>query len=74
MDKLSFGKQIRNHRLKLNLTGSQLSQKLKVDSTIISKIENDKSKPKVFLMLQLIEMFELSLEDIKKLRQSLEHD
>lgn len=63
--KQSFGEYIRHLRTKNELTLTQLGAKLDLDSANLSKIENGKRNFDEKRLIQLAQVFNLDLEDLK---------
>lgn len=57
---LSFGEKIRALRAQANWTQPELANKLKIEQSYLSKIENDHHRPSEELLYRLAELFKLS--------------
>jgi transcriptional regulator with XRE-family HTH domain len=62
--KMNFGKQIKQIRTKEGLTQEQMAQKLNVTRQAISNWENDKNLPDLELLIQIAQVFSLSLDQL----------
>ena len=63
-DKLTVGQRIRKHRNKLGLSQMQLANELSVTQTSISCWEADKVLPSTFLLNDLAELFNISIDEL----------
>ena len=63
-DKLTVGQRIRNHRNNLGLSQMQLAYKLSVTQASISCWEADKVLPSTFLLNDLAELFNISIDEL----------
>ena len=61
---MNFGKQIKQIRTKEGLTQEQMAQKLNVTRQAISNWENDKNLPDLELLIQIAQVFSLSLDQL----------
>ena len=62
MDK--FHERLKNERLKKKLTQEQLAEILKIDRTSISKYENEKQLPELYVLNSIADFFGVSLDYI----------
>ena len=63
-DKLTVGQRIRKHRNKLGLSQMQLANELSVTQTSISCWEADKVLPSTFILNDLAELFNISVDEL----------
>lgn len=63
---MNLGRQIKQHRVKLNLSQEELSEKLFISRQTISNWENEHSYPDVHNLLLLSILFETSLDELVK--------
>jgi len=64
MDQIKIGKFIAGLRKSANLTQMQLAEKLNVTDRAVSKWETGKALPDVALMLELCDVFEITVNDL----------
>jgi transcriptional regulator with XRE-family HTH domain len=65
--RLELGKILRTRRLEQNLTQRDLAQKLDLDYTYVSKIENGTQTPSVDSLIRLAEILGLSNPEVNEL-------
>ena len=63
-DKLTVGQRIRKHRNKLGLSQMQLANELSVKQASISCWEADKVLPSTFILNDLAELFNISIDEL----------
>ena len=66
MDQLKIGRFIAERRKVVNLTQSQLAEKLNITDRAISKWENGKAMPDSSIMLELCDILQISVNDLLK--------
>ncbi len=64
MDQVKIGRFIAERRKKVNLTQSQLAEKLNITDKAISKWERGKAMPDVSIMLELCGILEISVNEL----------
>ena len=62
--KTHISENIKQHRKRLNLTQSELAQKLNGKKSLISNYENGHSTPDIFILCKLADIFDISLDDL----------
>lgn len=65
----TLGKNIANRRKMLHLTQEELADKLGVSAQAVSKWENDISIPDISLLINLADLFEVSLDELIRNKQ-----
>jgi transcriptional regulator with XRE-family HTH domain len=60
---MTLGKRLKELRLASGLSQPQIAQKIGIEQSYLSKLENDKSIPSSEIFTALLEVFEFSLED-----------
>ena len=60
---MKFGEKIKQMRQQRELTQPELSELIGIEQSYLSKLENDKSVPSGDILHQVLEVFEVSLED-----------
>ena len=60
----NVGKQIKEFRIKKNMTQDELAEKLFVSRQTISNYENNKSRPDIEVLIQLAEIFETDVNTL----------
>lgn len=63
---MELGKQIKNHRLKAHLSQEELAEKIFVSRQTISNWENEKSYPDIISVIELSNLYSISLDDLLK--------
>lgn len=63
---MELGKQIKGHRIEANLSQEELADKLFVSRQTISNWENDKNYPDINSLVQMSEVFHVSLDHLVK--------
>lgn len=63
---MNIGHQIKTHRKELNLSQSQLAEKIYVSSQTISNWENERSYPDIHNLIALSALFNTSLDQLVK--------
>ena len=61
---MQLGKQIRQNRLRLNLTQERLAEKLNVTAQAVSKWENETAMPDISLLPELSAIFGVSIDEL----------
>ena len=64
MDQIKIGKFIAEQRKKVNLTQSQLAEKLNITDRAVSKWETGKSMPDSSIMLELCDILKISVNEL----------
>lgn len=59
---MEFGEQIKNLRIKNNLTQEQFAEKLHVTRQVVSNWENNRNLPDLEMLILIAEVFQLSLD------------
>ena len=65
----TLGKNIANRRKLMHLTQEELAEKLGVSAQAVSKWENDISIPDISLLINLADLFEISLDELIRNKQ-----
>ncbi len=68
---MNFGAQIKLIRENENLTQEQFAQKLHVSRQAVSNWENDKNLPDIGMLIQMSELFDISLDKLIKGDQAM---
>ena len=75
---MNLGKTLQELRIKNNISQEDMAEKLNVSRQTISNWENSKSYPDILLLIQLCDVYGISLDDLikgdKKLLKSIEND
>lgn len=62
----ALGIHIRKMRMKNGLTGAEMGRQLEMDTGNVSRLEKGRVNPSVYLLKQICEVCEISLEDFWK--------
>ncbi|MDE6408225.1 MAG: helix-turn-helix domain-containing protein, partial [Anaeroplasmataceae bacterium] len=63
---MNVGEKLKNARLSQGLTQDELAEKLKITRQTVSNWENSKSYPDVLQIIQLSELYSMSLDELVK--------